>query len=336
MVALKAAQSAPFIRSPDLRFKAALVYGPDDPFVSDRARELVRNLAHCAEGEAEVVRIDDRDLAENPDLLAVELQTRSMFAQSRVVHIKAERRLSPQALDEILAGELDAFLVVEAGNLRPAAPLRKLFEGGQRTVALPCYSDPGRDMGPLIDHELASAGVSLSRDTRAYLLSRLGAEPGQARSELAKLGTYAGEGSEISIDDIDTVIGDISAGLVDALAIAVADGQPKAALKQFDILLAGGQSPHAALAALVRHFQRLHKVCAAVEAGETAKAAISGFRPPLHFRMQDTLTAQSKRWSQGAVSAALQRMQDTVRATRVTPALDAELTERLLLNIKLV
>lgn len=334
MVAYKAAQTSAFIRSPDPRFVAALVYGPDASLVSERARELARSIARREEPQAEMVRLDDRDLAENPDILAVELQTRSMFAERRVVHVKAERRLSPEALKELLGGELDAALIVEAGNLRPNAPLRKLFEAGEWSIALPCYSDPGRDMGPLIEGELAAAGVTISRDARAYLMTRLGSDPGLARSEVAKLATYAGRGNEITTEDIDAVTGDISAGLVDALAVAAGDGRPKEALKQFDMLVASGQSAHAALSALTRHFQRLHRVCAAVEAGDTAKAAISSFRPPLHFKMQDTLVAQSRKWNERAVARVLIQIQDTVRKTRLTPTLDGELTQRLLLEIR--
>lgn len=334
MVAFKAAQTASFIRSPEARFDAALVYGPDASLVAERARELARNAARRGTPEAELLRIDDRDLAETPDLLAIELRTRSLFAERRVVHVRAERRLNPEALADLLAGELAAFLVVEAGNLRPTAPLRKLFEASGRAAALPCYSDPARDMDPLIDSELAAAGVSITKDARAWLLSRLGSDPGQARSECAKLATYAGQGGAVSVEDIDAVIGDMSAGLVDALASAAGEGNARSALRHLDALLASGQSEHAALAALIRHFQRLHRVCVAVEAGEPAKSAVSSFRPPLHFRQQDALIAQSRKWSEGAVAATLQRIQETVRATRLTPGLDTALTERLLIAIR--
>lgn len=333
MVAFKAAQTASFIRSPQARFAAALVYGPEASLVSERARELARAFACTEEPEAELIRIDDRDLAENPDRLAIELQTLSMFAERRVVHVKAERRLKPEDLKELLAGELAAALIVEAGNLRPTSALRKLFEANDRAAALPCYADPARDMGPLIDSELAANGVNISGEAQAYLINRLGLDLGQARGECAKLATYAGVNAEVGLDDIDAVIGDMGAGLVDALASATADGNTRDALSQLDALIASGQSTHDALAALSRYFQRLHRLCAAVEAGEQAKTAITKFRPPLHFKQRDALLAQSRKWSKKATVNALQRVQETMQATRLTPGLDAELTERLLIAI---
>ena len=44
---------------------------------------------------------------------------------------------------------------------------------------------------------------TISRDARTYLMSRLGADPGLARSEVAKLATYAGQGNEIGPEDIE-------------------------------------------------------------------------------------------------------------------------------------
>ena len=105
------------------------------------------------------------------------------------------------------------------------------------------------------------------------------------------------------------------------------------ALHQLDALYSSGQSSHGALAALSRHFQRLHRVCAAIEAGAPAKSAVSGFRPPLHFKLQDALISQARRWSEAGAANALERVNDAVRATRTMPQLETELTERLVLSL---
>lgn len=333
MVAFKAAQSASFIASPQPRFVAALVYGPEASLVSERARVLAGNVAGADEPRAEIIRIDDRDLADNPDILPIELQMQSMFAERRIVHLKAERRLRPELLKQLLEGELSAYLIVEAGNLRPTSPLRKMFEASDRTVALPCYSDPERDMAPLITAILSSHDVSISGEARAHLLNRLGGDVALARSELTKLATYAGKSAAVRIEDIDAVIGDIGAGVLDTLAMATANGKTGEALKHLDSLIASGQSPHSALAALSRHFQRLHRLCAAVEAGEQAKAALAKFRPPVHFKQQAALIAQSRKWSQAGASRALRQVQNVTRATRTNSALDHQLTERLLIGL---
>lgn len=334
MVAYKAAQTASFISKPATECVAALVYGPEASLVSERARALTKTLANLQDPPAEVLRLDDRDLAENPDLVALELQTASLFAARRIVHVKGERRLKPERMKELFAGQLEALLVVEAGNLKPSSPIRKLFEAQKQTAALPCYSDGTRDVAPIADAELQDAGVRISRDARAYLLARLGNDTGIARSECRKLATYVGQGNEATIDDIDAAIGDVASGLADTLAKAVADGRSEIALAQFDALLAAGQSPYVALAALNRHFQRLHQICAAIEAGKPAKAAVSGFRPPLHFKLQDALLANARKWSEAGAAHALRQVDGAIRATRLTPNLEPQLAERLMLAIR--
>ena len=333
MVAFKAAQTASFIRAPDTRFVAALVYGPEASLVAERTRELARKVVQGEKPGAEVLRLGDRELSENPDRLAVELKTQSMFAERRVVVVRSERQLKADELKGLLSGDLEAYLIVESGNLRPSSALRKLFETGERTAALPCYSDPARDLGSMIDNELAAPGVRLTRETRVYLMSRLGTDLALARSECAKLATYAGPGEEITPDDIDAVIGDMGGGALDALANTAAEGKTGEALRHLDRLLAGGREPHAALSALSRHFQRLHRLCAAIEAGVPARTAIARFRPPLHFRQRDALLAQTRKWDGQSAARALQRVQETTRATRRTPALNMELTQRLLIAL---
>ena len=334
MVAYKASQVPGFIRNPDAGTVAALVYGPEASLVSERARGLTKRLAQRVTPEAEVRRVDDRDLADEPDLVAIELQTPSLFAEHRIIHVKGEGRLRAERLKELLEGDVQAVLVVEAGNLRPASPVRKLFESMKCCAALPCYADTGRDLAPVIEAELEAGGVRASREVRGYLLSRLGTDVGIARSECAKLAAYVGAGNEATAQDIDAVVGDVSAGLADTLAQAAADGRTALALKQLDALLAGGQSTHAALSALSRHFQRLHRVCAAVESGTPAKSAVSRFKPKLHFRLQDSLVAQSRKWSEAGAARALMQVNDAVRATRLTPRLETELTERLVLALR--
>jgi len=333
MVAFKAAQSASFFTSPQAGYTAALVYGPDASLVSERARQLASKIAGSQEPQAEIIRIDDRDLADNPDVLGNELQMQSMFAERRIVHLRAERRLRPDLLKELLGGELTAYLIVEAGNLRPTSPLRKLFEASNNIVALPCYSDPARDMAPLISEVLSSHGVTISADARSYLLNRLGGDMAMARSEITKLATYVGESAEVTLLDIDAVIGDLSAGMLDTLAMATSQGKTAEALKNLDGLIASGQSSHGALAALSRHFQRLHRLCAAIEAGETARTAMSKLRPPVHFKQQDALISLTRKWSQSGAARALSQVQNATKATRTNSGLDRQMTERLLMSL---
>lgn len=171
MVAYKAAAVPRFLSAPDPACRAVLVYGPDAGLVSERATALTRVFAERLGEGSEVVRLDDRDFADDAGRLEVELRTQSMFASGKVVRARAGARLDAATLKAVLAEPSDNPLIVEAGNLRPDSALRKLFEKAPHAAALPCYADE-RTLAGLIEDELARCDLSIDRDTKAYLMAR--------------------------------------------------------------------------------------------------------------------------------------------------------------------
>lgn len=333
MVAFKAAQTAAFLKSPDPKFSAVLLYGPDSGLVADRGAQLAELTARQSAPEGEIVRIDDRDLAEDADRLAVETQTLPMFGGRKVVRLRAGQRLDAGAVAGLLEGPLEAFLIVEAGNLRPGTKLRKTFESSPSAAALPCYSEPERDIAALIDEEFARHGLRIADDARRHLIAQLGADLAEARSEIAKLAIYAGDAKEVELDDVTAIVDDSSQAGLDMLCNAVAQGEAVTALAQSDRLVAMGQDVQRLLSALGRHFGRLHRVSAQVESGETIRSALQALRPPLHFKQHDAMTAQVRRWTRADAAHAIAAIQETTQSSRLTPDLVRALSERLLLML---
>ena len=76
MVALKAASFPRLLKSLDPQCRAALVYGPDAGLVAERAAALADAFTGNRKDGTEMVRLDERDLADDPARLDVELATR--------------------------------------------------------------------------------------------------------------------------------------------------------------------------------------------------------------------------------------------------------------------
>lgn len=331
MVAYKAGQTERFVAAPDERFAAMLLYGPDSGLVADRGDRLARKFSE--RDDPEIVRIGDSELADDPDRLAVEVRTRPMFASGKIVRLRAGTRTDAKALAMLLDDPLEAVLIVEAGALRPTSPIRKAFEKADRAVALPCYSDGPGDLRAVIDAETAAAGIRLSKDAHAHLSARLGSDPLLARAELVKLMTYAQDADEISIEDIDAVVGDGSDAALDLFANAVGAKNLARALTQIARLAQAGQSLQGALAILSNHFRRLHAIAAQAETGAPINTVLSRMKPPVHFKQRDALAAQARQWSSKAAGEALRRIQDTTRRARLTPDLEQALIEQLLIRL---
>ena len=332
MVAYKSSAAAAFLRSPDPAFRAILLYGPDAGLVSERASALAGTFARRAAGGTEIVRLDDRDLAEDPARLEVELRTRPMFAASQVVRVTAGARLDVPSLKALLAAPFDNALIVEAGNLRPNSGLRKLFETNKQAAALPCYGDE-RGLAELIDAELAEAGLRIDKETRGYLMTRLGADQALSRSEVAKLALYAKGSREVTHDDIEAIVGDAAETALETFVYAASSGDPAVALREMQRLAASGTESQAALIALGRHFTQLHKVASAQTSGGSVEQAIKSLRPRPHFKRESEFLAHCRRLGATRLSHMLPLIQETIRRSRRSPELEGALAERLLLSL---
>ena len=332
MVAYKSSAVASFVKSPASECRAVLVYGPDAGLVAERASAIAQVFAARRRGQTEIVRLDDRDLAEDPARLEVELRTAPMFAAQSVVRVSAGAKLDVPSLKALLATDFDNPLLIEAGNLRPDSGLRKLFESHKSAAALPCYGDE-RALSGLIDAELAEAGLSIDRDARDYLMTRLGADQALSRSEVVKLALYAQGAKNISHDDIDAIVGDAAETALENFVYAVSNGDPPAALSELQRLAAAGTDRASALAALGRHFTQLHRVASAPAQGGSIEDAVKSLKPRPHFKREPLFLAHCKRWGASRLAHTLPLIQEAIKRSRRSPDLEGAFAERLVLTL---
>jgi DNA polymerase-3 subunit delta len=332
MVALKTGSFRRLLTSIGPECRAVLVYGPDVGLVAERAAALAAAFAGKWQESTEIVRLDERDLADDPARLDVELRTIPMFAERKVVRVAPMPRLDVPSLKALLAAPLEGRLVIEAGGLRPDSGLRKLFEGHATAVSLPCYGDE-RSVSDLIGDELDAAGLSIDAETRAYLATRLGADQAMSRSEVTKLALYAAGKGQVSHDDIDAVDGDSAEIAVENFVYDVSGGDTEAALHQLGRLLTAGTDPSVALSALGRHFIQLHRGASAEAAGSSIEQAMRSLRPPPHFKRKQVFIAHCRRLGAQRLLAALPLIQEAVKRARLNPALNRAHAERLVLAL---
>lgn len=331
MVAYKASAVASFVKSPKPECRAVLVYGPDAGMVTERASALAQRFVGRDKGETEMVRLDERDLADNPARLEIELNTKPMFAAQSVVRVTAGPRLDVPALKALIAGEFANALIVEAGNLRTDSALRKLFESHKTAAALPCYSDD-RSLAGLIEAELERAGLSIDREARDYLMTRLGADQALSRAEVVKLALYAQGAGRVSHEDVEAIVGDAAETALENFVYATSGGDPRAALSELQRLAAAGTDKQAALSALGRHFTQLHRVASAAS-GAGLEQSVRSLRPRPHFKREPIFVAHCKRWGAARLAHALPLIQEAIRRSRRSPDLEGAFAERLVLTL---
>lgn len=334
MVAIKAHQARSFLEAPDQRLSAFLFFGGDAGLVSERSQQLSRSLAARETPEGEILRFDDADLETDPDRLAVELETLPMFGGRKIVRAVAGRRINAAYLKPLLqGGPLAGTLIIEAGNLKPDEALRALFERSEHAAAVACYADEAADLEALMRQILGSHRLGITPDAREVLLSRLGADRTLSRNEIEKLALYAAGTPTIEVGDVEAVVGDAAELTLDRIPTAAAMGDGPRAVIECGRWVASGESAQAVIMALQRHFQRLHRVRAAIDQGRPLEDALRALKPPLYFKQKQTFGAQCRIWSLDRLARALSGIAAAARAARLSPLLEVALVERLLLDL---
>ncbi len=334
MVALKGQQINNYIKSLPSQHTAALIFGTDPGAVSDRASLLSKAVANASTPPGEILRLNETDLEQNPDRLAIELRTVSMFGGRPVVRVTASRRINTPLLTALLTGgSLEGFLIVEAQSLKADDNLRALFERSPIAIAVACYADEARDLDALISEVLAANHLTINSDARRMLASRLGADRSLSRNELEKLAIYAMDQGEIKPSHIDDIIGDAAELAIDKVIAAAGAGYTSLTLQECDRMLASGESAQTIIILTQRHFQRLHRIRAVVDQGRSIDDALRTLRPPLHFKLKSEMIAQVQNWTMQKLNRALTRIIEAQRASRLTSVADDLVAVQLLLDL---
>lgn len=328
MTTHKSSAVAALIAAPPRTTLGFLLYGPDAGLVTERAADLARRVAGA---DGEILRLDERDLAETPDRLHVALRSSGLFGGAPVVRLTGGGRVNADMIRPLFETAIDGRLIVEAGPLRPGAPLRTLFEKDARLASLPCYAE-ANDLPRMIDEELGTAGIKISRDARRALTALLGGDQALSRSELRKLVLYCAGRAEITLDDVEAVVGDVAESGLDSFVDKVGQGDAAGAIADLVRLDATGTSPQGALAVLARHLADLHK--ASVVADERGvETAVRGMRPPVHFLRTNAIAGQIRRLGPSGLARALSLVQEAVMQSRLNSAMEQALVERLILDL---
>jgi DNA polymerase-3 subunit delta len=333
MVAVKAGEVEGALKRADPRTPVILVYGPDTGLVSERARAAAERSVDDPADPFQLIRVDGDVIASDPARLVDEASTIGMFGTRRAIWIKPTTRNIAPAVEAAIAAPLqDTTIVIEAGDLAKSSPLRVVCERSPKALALPCYADSDRDLGRVVDETLRAAGLTISRDAHAALTASLGGDRLATRAELTKLALYAHGRREVTIEDIDAVISDVSSLALDGIVDASFVGNLQAVDEAFRRLTSEGTAPSVLLGALLRHAFALVSARADVEGGRSVSDVAGSWRG-LHFRRKPAVERQLGLWRSPALIGIVGTLQAAVLDSRRSPDIGTALAARTLLDI---
>jgi len=339
MAQKKAHEAEIFLKNKPRSYPFILIYGSDRGLAAEYAQIFSQNCGVNLQDDFAVIKLDGDALEKDAARLIDEAQTIGFFAGKRLIWLNysgagSKSRLT-EALKFLLESKLpDCYILIEAGDLKKGAVLRKIIEDSPQAMALPCYADEGAALQKLIDEVMAEFHCGISEEARLLLQNSLGADRRISRNELEKLGLYGQNSKNIDVEDVKNVLSDGRALNFNAVADAVLSGNIAEFNSEFDRSLAAGTQAFLMLAAVMRQMQQLQNFRFQIEQeGKTSALALATARPPIFFKRKKLMERILSLWNGAKIARAMERLDKTLLDSRKNSALGAALIRQNLLAL---
>lgn len=340
MAEIKAHEFDQFVKRRSGDYRLFLIYGPDRGLVSERAEALARQSGVDLSDAFSFMRLDASDLTGDPGRLFDEARSPGLFGGSKLIWIKsagADKGLSDAV--SALAIELpeSVTVLIEAGDLKKGANLRKAAETSHAAVAIPCYADDARSLNTLIDSELAAFDLGITSEARQALLDSLGGDRIASRNEIRKLAIYAKDMSRIELKQVLDIVGDASAVSADDAVDCILAGDRPGFMSAMQKVTASKTPIFLVLQGCLRMFQLLDVMRSDMDEKRLGAAeAMNIHGRHLHFRRRPCVEGALKSWSAAGIASELNRLQHAVLLTRQRASLEDSIATHTLLATTLV
>jgi len=240
-----------------------LIAGTDGAKI-DATRARLRARAERDGGAAslEVFEPGEGRGAPDHEALLAAIPAMSLTESRRYLLADGVERWRDKQLEAVAAAlaELppDLSVVLIARDKAPAKLLRavKAAQGEVHQFEAP----NAREMPRVLVGDAKRLGFRLEPAAARMLVERMGTNPQRLRHELERLALWAGEGGDVTVADLDAMVADTSEAAVWALSDALLEGDPAAALRIAERLIAQGENVTGLIYGLA---SRLRKACAA-------------------------------------------------------------------------
>jgi DNA polymerase-3 subunit delta len=334
VVALRGKEIDAFLARPDPSRPIILLYGPDAGLVRERADALMASAVDDPNDPFSLVKMDGDELAAEPSRLVDEAMTVPLFGGRRAIRIRAGSRSFASGIDTLSEMQLsDCRIVIEAGELRPDAPLRKACEKAKSAVAIACYADSERDLAKLIDDELRASNLKIAPDARAALTSLLGGDRQASRNEIRKVALYAHGKGEVTLDDVAAIVTDASGLTLDPIVDSAFAGRAADVESAFAKAMAAGTNAGFIIMTAQRQAAALHKARLSIEEGRSELEALDSGFPRLHFSRKTLVETALRNTSTERMARVMAQLADAAFDMRRQSTLAEVIAQRALLAI---
>ena len=332
MAAISNAEADAFLVSRLDRFCVILMFGRDRGLVSERALQAARTFLGSEGASKRIMQLSGDAVASDPLRLVDEANAIDMFQPStRVLCVSVGGKSLLPALEMIASAPPQACLILlEGGDLRRDAPLRKWVETHGFAAAVECPQDDQRTLLRLIDQELTAAKRAIEPSAREALLGVLGEDRFATRNEIEKLLLFTSGQDMITLGDVEAVCTDANVSTTDAIVDGFFSLDREGMLEMLLDASPAGTDPGLLLLAMMRHTLALQRTIAAGENGSDALQSM--VRSTGGYNRKAEFARQLKMCRGDETIGLIKTLQGFTRETREDPSLSTTRLVRLLMS----
>ena len=336
MSELKPQEFERLLRSSSALPRIIVIFGPDRGLVSERAEAAAGRTGVPLSDPFAVTKIEASDLQKSPGRLVEEMQSIGLFGGEKLVWVRnaTNEKALVDGVTALAATELDAYLIIEAGDLKKGSALRKAAEAARSVASVPCYSDDQASLNGLIDDILKETGQRITPAARARLLANLGGDRRASRGEIRKLALYCAHEPEIDEQHVIDIIGDVSETSLDNLIDALLGGDANAMIAALEALISAKTAIYQVLNAVLRQFQMLDSLRAEMDRSrQSASQVIQTHGKHIFFKRRNVITHALSVWTAPKLTRELSRLQTMVLTSQKNPQIAESVAAQLLLSL---
>ena len=330
MVAIRSGDADRVINHPPAGACLYLVFGSDSGLVAERVRTILSRAVDDPKDGFQLVRMPGDEVAGDPLRLVDEANAVPMFGGRKAIAVEHTGKSLLAAVELLFrAPPAQCTITFEAGALKRESPLRKLFERERAALAIECHPDNAREVGQLIDRELAADSLNIDPDAKELLVSLLGQDRLGTRSELEKLATFAHGEGRVTIEHVEAIVADASALVLDHAIDGAFRGGFAAVETTTEKVFAETGDVNLLLGSALRHATALHRARLALESGGGGEAG--GF----YGARKAAAEQQLRLWDAPRLAKAVTVLSDAIGRARREPRLAQAIAVRALWSVAL-
>lgn len=238
-----------------------VVFGNDSYLIRESIQAVIRATFPEPDSEASVTKFSGSAVSLSLADVLDEVWTLPFFSPNRLVIVEeADPFVTKYRKDleaYVASPSESGTLLLQCKSWVSTTNIAKLI--AKTGMVIDCASPRESELAPwLIELAKGRFGARLDGDAARQLIELVGPESGILAAEVEKLAVYAGSAARIEREDVVRLVG---AGRVETIwkcLDAATTGQLRAALIQLDSLMAAGEQPVPALAAMSANLLKLH------------------------------------------------------------------------------